>query len=47
MKSDITLILFSGNIHITDGAESCPRSCPKVSEPVCASDGIIYGEILF
>ena len=20
----------------------CPRSCPKVSDPVCASDGVIY-----
>ncbi|XP_035711856.1 agrin isoform X2 [Folsomia candida] len=26
----------------TESSVSCPRSCSKVSEPVCASDGVIY-----
>ncbi|ODN03318.1 Agrin [Orchesella cincta] len=29
-------------VECNDAAVSCPRSCSKVSDPVCASDGVIY-----
>ncbi|CAG7830673.1 unnamed protein product [Allacma fusca] len=39
-----TLLILLSLAQILDGADvySCPRSCQKVSNPVCASDGVIY-----